>query len=262
MKPGTLMPQRLGRPVFDFHARLVKRPGAVGQLLATMDAAGIDRAAVSAGGLVDLDRLSRQIVEGGQVHHDADNAAVLAGCDSSGGRLLPVYFGNPHDTTDSYRRQAGRFRGLEISPAVHGVGFADARVAALVRVAAAAGHHVYSVCVVAPGAGTADFVALAARFPEVTFVFGHCGFIGIDIHAINEIAPQPNILAETSGCFGAVARFAVDRLGPDRVLFGTEYPLQHPTVELAKFAALELSEPVWRQVAWRNAHRLFAEETP
>jgi len=254
--------QRLAGPVFDFHARLVKRPGAVGQLLSTMDSCGIDRAAVSAGGIVDLDRLSRQIVEGGQVCQDADNAAVLAGCAASGGRLLPVYFGNPHDATGAYQAEAGRFRGLEISPAVHGVGFDDPRVSELVRVAAAARHPVYAVSVVASGSGTGDFVALARRFPEVTFVFGHCGFIGIDIHAINEIEPQPNILAETSGCFGAVARYALDRLGPDRVLFGTEYPLQHPTVELAKFAALELGPPSWHQVAWRNAHRLFGEETP
>jgi len=66
-----MTPQPLTGPVFDFHARLVKRPGAVGQLLSTMDSCGIVRAAVSAGGIVDLDRLSRQIVEGGGVCRDA-----------------------------------------------------------------------------------------------------------------------------------------------------------------------------------------------
>jgi len=69
-----------------------------------------------------------------------------------------------------------------------------------------------------------------------------------------------NIVAETSGCLTVVARLAIERLGPDRVLFGTEYPLQHPSVELAKFAALDLSPEVWHRIAWRNAHRLLGEE--
>jgi uncharacterized protein len=30
-------------------------------------------------------------------------------------------------------------------------------------------------------------------------------------------------------------------------------------VELAKFAALGLPPATWRQVAWRNAHRLLGE---
>lgn len=250
----------LAGPVFDFHARLVPGPRAVARLMATMRSAGIARTAVAAGGVVDLDRLSRQILGGGEALSDADNAAVLAACAGSHGRLVPMFFGNPHDTTDDYRRAAHRFRALEISPAVHGVALADPRVTALVDTAAAVGHSVYIVCVAAPGSGTRDLVALARRFPGVTFVFGHCGFIGIDIHGINEIGGCPNIMAETSGCFGATARFAIERLGAERVLFGTEYPLQHPRAELAKFAELGLSASTWRQVAWLNAHRLFGEE--
>ncbi|MFD8202061.1 amidohydrolase family protein, partial [Streptomyces sp. NPDC059701] len=45
-----------------------------------------------------------------------------------------------------------------------------------------------------------------------------------------------------------------------RVVFGSEYPLQHPAVELAKFQALRLPPGQWRQVAWDNAHRLLGEE--
>jgi predicted TIM-barrel fold metal-dependent hydrolase len=41
------------------------------------------------------------------------------------------------------------------------------------------------------------------------------------------------------------------------VLFGSEYPLQHPSIELAKFAALNLTPERWRKVAWHNAQRLL-----
>ena len=70
-----------------------------------------------------------------------------------------------------------------------------------------------------------------------------------------------NIVAETSGCFAVIVEMAIDRLGPERVLFGTEYPLQHPQVELAKLASLRLSPDVWAQVTWGNAHRLLGEDS-
>jgi predicted TIM-barrel fold metal-dependent hydrolase len=246
--------------IFDFHARLRPGPEAARALLDVMDRTGIARAAVAAGGVLDLDRLSAQIVHGGQSTVDADNAAVLAACLGSAGRLVPIYFANPHDRSGAYARDGHHYRGVEISPAVHGLGFDDDRVAALVEVAAGLGHAVYTVCVVGPGGGTADLIRLARKAPQVTFVFGHCGFIGVDTHALEAIAPQPNIVVETSGCFTVAARLAIERLGAGRVLFGTEYPLQHPSVELAKYAALDLPAASWRRIAWDNAHALLSEE--
>lgn len=249
-------------PVFDAHVRLTPRPGALAELLSTMDCVGIGRAAVAAGGVVDLDRLSAQIDNGSWVEVGADNDGVRRACERSGGRLVPFYFANPYQGPDSYRRQVRLFRGLELSPAVHGIGLDDPRAMAFVTVAAAAGHPVYVVCLGRPGARTTDLVALARHFPEATFISGHCGHIGVDTHGLNVIASEPNILAEISGCLTVTARRAVDRLGADRVLFGSEYPLQHPSVELAKLAALELTPSEWHRVACLNAHRLFREEIP
>jgi predicted TIM-barrel fold metal-dependent hydrolase len=246
--------------VLDFHARLAPDRGAADRLLSTMDTWGIARAVVSAGGVIDLDTLSRQVIEGGHVENDADNEQALVSCQRSGGRLVPFYFGNPHRGPDAYRSVAGEFRGLEVSPAVHGVGLVDAGTVALVEVAAEFGHPVYTVCLGRPGAGVGDLVALAQKFPDVTFVLGHCGFVGIDVYAVSRVAAQTNIVAETSGCYTGVARAAVQRLGVDRVVFGTEYPLQHPSVELAKLRALDLDPQAWQQIVWGNAHQLLGEE--
>ena len=101
-----------------------------------------------------------------------------------------------------------------------------------------------------------DFAVGDCR-PDVTFVLGHCGFVGIDVHAVSVISAQPNIVAETSGCYTGVVRQALELLGADRLLFGTEYPLQHPAVELAKFDALRLDPEIWRKVAWLNGNRLL-----
>jgi len=244
-------------PVFDFHARLAPRPGALDRLYEVLDRCRIDRAAVAAGGTIGLLELSRQLVTGEHVESDADNDNVLAACASSGGRLVPVYFANPHRPIADYRKRADDFRALEISPAVHGVPLRDNRVTALVTVAADAGHSVYLVCLDRDGCQVADLVALARRFPAVTFVLGHSGIGNIDYYAVELIAPQPNIMLETSGGYTTVLSAALDRLGSSRVLFGTEFPLQDPLVELAKYQALGLPDAAWQQVAWDNASRLL-----
>jgi predicted TIM-barrel fold metal-dependent hydrolase len=44
------------------------------------------------------------------------------------------------------------------------------------------------------------------------------------------------------------------------VLFGTEYPLQHPSVELAKLSSLDLDATAVELITRRNACRLLGEE--
>ncbi|GAA3191473.1 amidohydrolase family protein [Dactylosporangium siamense] len=243
--------------VLDFHARLGPAPGATATLLAAMDGAGIGRAAVCAGGLVGLDQLSRLVVDGGRAEAGADNEAVHRACAGSGGRLLPFFFADPARDVDAYAAAATRFRGLELSPAVHGFRFDDPAVATLAEIATTVRHPVYVVCLGRDGTRTADLLALARRFPAVTFVHGHCGFTGLDADGLTLIAAQPNIVVETSGCFTAIARLAVARLGPGRVVFGTEFPLQDPRVELAKLAALGLGPDHLAMVAGGNAARLL-----
>ncbi|CAM5686972.1 amidohydrolase family protein [Streptomyces aurantiogriseus] len=247
------------RRIFDAHAHLAPGEGAADRLLRVMDSCGIDRAVVVAGGVVDPDLLSRQIIEGGAVDRDADNEAVRGACDTSGGRLVPFFFANPHRGGADYRAEGRRFAGLKLAPSVHGVPLGDPRHAELAAIAQEFGHGVYLHCVARPGFGVADLVELARAFPAVTFVLGHAGVGDMDLYGIDLIKPVPTILFETSGGYSAVVRAALDRLGPERVLLGTEYPLQHPGVELAKYRALNLTDREWHLVAWENTRRLTGE---
>ncbi|MEK7321612.1 MAG: amidohydrolase family protein [Pseudomonadota bacterium] len=253
-----------GQRVFDFHARLVPDTTSLERLLLMMDEVGIERAAVAAGGTIPLERLSRQIVEGGCADIDADNDFVLDACARAAGRLVPFFFANPHRNADHYRQRVSEFSGLELAPAVHGVALSDGRTAALVEVAVTAGHPVYLHCLARAGFCVADLVTLAQRFPSAAFVLGHGGIGHIDLYGIELIAPAPNISLETSGGYTRVVQHALARLGTDRVLFGSEYPIQHPAVELAKYRALDIEPATWERVAWRNACRLLgaAEEPP
>ncbi|MCC3761595.1 amidohydrolase family protein [Glycomyces sp. TRM65418] len=247
-------------PVLDFHARLTPRPGALDDLLASMAASGVAAAGLAAGGVLDLETLARQVALGGASTADADNAAVLAASRSSQGRLVPIYFANPHAGPEPYQEAADDFAALEISPAVHGFDFDDPRVEELVAIARDSGHAVYTVCLPRPGTGVADLADLAARFPDVDFVLGHGGVSLIDLHAISVIADHPNIALETCGPYAAVVRLALERLGPRRLVFAAEHPLQPVRAELAKFAGLDLSADTWNSVAWHNGRRLLGIE--
>ncbi|MFE4534697.1 amidohydrolase family protein [Streptomyces scopuliridis] len=246
--------------MFDFHVRLAPAPAASDRLLELLDACGIDRAVACAGGTMPPAQLSRFLVEGGHIETDADNDAVLKACSESGGRLVPFFFANPRRSADVYRERAAEFRGVEISPAVHGVPLDDPRTARLAEVARDAGHSVYTVCLDRPGSRVADLVALASAHPEVTFVLGHAGIGSLDLYAVELIGRQENVLLETSGGYTCVTRAAVERLGADRVLFGSEAPLQHPEVELAKLRYAGIGDDDRQRIAWRNACRLLGME--
>jgi predicted TIM-barrel fold metal-dependent hydrolase len=246
-------------PVFDGHAHLAPRPGAAAALLATMDASGIARAIVLAGGTLSPDLLSRQIAEGGGVDVDADNDAVLRACAEADGRLVPFYFANPHRPCERYREAAPRFRGLKLAPGVHGVALDDPRTVALAGAAAELGQPVYAHCLARPGFDVPAFVELAARFPDGRFILGHAGVGTLDLRAVDLVQPCPKVWFETSGGYTFVIRAAIERLGSDRVLFGSEYPLEHPRVELEKLRVLELAAATWHDVCWANACRLIGE---
>lgn len=251
----------MDRKIFDAHAHLAPGPHSLNRLLDAMDSNGIARAIVVAGGVAAPDVLSRQIVEGGYLTHDADNAALLDSSDQAGPRLIPFFFANPHRSADVYQQEGKSFHGLKLAPAVHGVPFGDDRMVTLVRVAADLGHNVYAHCLHREGFGVRDYLALARAFPAVTFALGHSGVGDVDLYGIDLIAPQENIVFETSCGLVAASRAALARLGPDRMMFGTEYPMQSPRVELAKLDALDLTDGQFRAIAWQNPARFAGLST-
>lgn len=86
---------------------------------------------------------------------------------------------------------------------------------------------------------------LAREYPDVNFIFPHLGSFADDWQAqqafIDPLSRHPNIYTDTS----AIRRFdlleqAVERAGPEKILFGSDGPWLHPGVELAKVLALGL----------------------
>jgi predicted TIM-barrel fold metal-dependent hydrolase len=102
---------------------------------------------------------------------------------------------------------------------------------------------------------------LATEYPDVPFIIPHLGSFSDDWRAQAALIPQlvsyRNVYTDTSG----VRRFdllqeAVERAGPEKILFGSDGPWLHPGVELEKVRALKLAAPAETLVLGGNFMRL------
>ena len=49
----------------------------------------------------------------------------------------------------------------------------------------------------------------------------------------------------------------IDKIGPDRLIFGTDFPMWSPTEELARFLALDLDESSRQKILYENFMKLL-----
>lgn len=100
-----------------------------------------------------------------------------------------------------------------------------------------------------PYESTAVHIAAAARrHPDTRFVMAHLG--GQAESALNTVRDLPNVAVDTSGTIihaGEVA-LAVERLGTDRVVFGSDLPHVDLSVNVGKVLAAGLDAPTSAKV--------------
>jgi uncharacterized protein len=244
---------------FDAHAHLNCRPGSTENLLAAMDANEIEKAVVVAGGTISPELLSLHFSEGGSADVAVDNETLRSICQGTAGRLIPFFFANPlHDAgVLEYQSVGKNYAGLKLAPIVHGIPHNNERVHKLVEIAEKFSHPLYTHCLPQKGFRVGDLAQLAAQHPGAKIILGHGGVGHGDFQGISEIKPYPNVFFEISGTFTHAARIAIQVLGASRVLFGTEYPLQDPRVEIVKLDCLKLSSSDRERVARENILQLL-----
>ncbi len=253
--------QRAGRPVQTFPA--------VGELLAAMDAAGIERAVLlgwyweTPGSCACQNRFYGECL---RAHPD---------------RLSAFATFHPAAGWEGVRAEMQRsreegLRGLgELSPHAQGFGLADP---VWNQALALAGEWRWPVNLHVtdpasrpfPGriqTPLEDFPALADRFPGVTFILAHWG--GLLPERLAARAIPPNIFYDTAASpllyDPGVWRRMVAVVGAERILFGSDYPLNlyhriDPAPNLARFAAearAALLGPAQEPVLRGNIQRLL-----
>jgi predicted TIM-barrel fold metal-dependent hydrolase len=105
---------------------------------------------------------------------------------------------------------------------------------------------------------------IAPEYPDVDLIVPHLGSFADDWRAhqrlLDQMARLPNVFTDTAG----VRRFdylvqAIRRLGPGRIIFGSDGPWLHPGLELHKIRLLGLPARAEGLVLGGNIARLLAK---
>lgn len=102
-----------------------------------------------------------------------------------------------------------------------------------------------------------DIADLAARHPQVTIIMPHLA--GVGVRGVLDVLPHPNVLIDTSGglSVAGLIEYAVDRLGPGRLLYGSDVNGRDFSCQIGRVLGAQLSAKVKEQILWRNAARVL-----
>jgi uncharacterized protein len=100
---------------------------------------------------------------------------------------------------------------------------------------------------------------LAARHPNVQFILAHIGGGGDYLHTNPAVRELPNVLLDISG--SGVDRGMLDRaleaVGPERMLFGTDLTMETGLAKLRALEVIGLDAEAMHAIRWKNAARIF-----
>jgi len=247
--------------LIDAHAHISDTTyGNVEIYLEQLKEAGVNRGVVVPGGMLDVRKITDYITGKLKTENPApDNRYVEESCQAHSG-LWSFVCVNPHDL-DALQTMEKSFkqgcRGLKLSPLSHQFSFASKAVASLASCCGDYGYPVYTHVVFSPGASTTRFVALAKQFPKTNFILGHMGFGPADQEALEAAAKLDNLFLETSSGSFLHIQEVVRKAGPGKVIFGSEFPLSHPAVELKKILLLDLKDGERDKILGNNIRALL-----
>jgi len=200
----------------------------VGALEALLDEAGIDRAVLMPPVVVKPDNLWL-------IEQIGDNA-----------RFIPCALLNPHFGGEAIAELetgvgAWGIRGLKLMPTKHGFHCATPVAHPLVAKCAELGIPV-SIHSEGGYAHPLAIAALAEAFPDVPVIMDHMGYRYWVPDAIEAARRTPNIYLATTAVMEAhyIAK-AIEVVGADRIVFGSNGPLASPKMQLEVIKFLQLS---------------------
>ncbi|MFA6716417.1 MAG: amidohydrolase family protein [Victivallales bacterium] len=103
----------------------------------------------------------------------------------------------------------------------------------------------------------ADIAYLGAEFPKVKIIMAH--LTGVGIKGILDIAPFENIYIDTSGGqpHSELVEFALEKLGPERIVYGSDAPIRDFSAQLGRIAGADISSSAKEMIMGKNAERIL-----
>lgn len=98
------------------------------------------------------------------------------------------------------------------------------------------------------------------QFPQLQVVAAHFG--GYQMHELaKELLTDTNCLFDTSSSLmfmdKGVAESYIRHYGAERFMYGTDFPMWDPVIEVERFFALDLTDDEKEQIAWKTAAELL-----
>ncbi|HYO51356.1 amidohydrolase family protein [Archangium sp.] len=246
--------------IIDAHAHVSPTSyGSTEIYLAQLQQSGISEGVISPGGMLDVRRMGNFVTGKEKPSPVPRNEYV-----DQSVRSHPELYGlacvdprGPEAPQILERCLREGFRGLMMSPLVHGFSFPDEALGPLASLCGEYRVPIYSHVAFRPGANTAEFVEMARRFPQTHFVLEHMGAGPADQEASEAAALLDNFFLDTSlGNYLHILE-TVKRAGASKVIFGSEYPLSHPAVELHKILLLPISDGEREKILSGNIRALL-----
>lgn len=246
---------RDGFRIFDAHthlgtARHSGRRFAASQMLAWMDAAGIDRALAIPFPVVDDPRAA----------HDEIGMAVRAWPERLAGAACVAPWQVPErEFRDEVRRtvELFGFRALKLQPQYHGLNPISPRSDFFFETALEFG--LTLICHTGAGAPFALpslFILPARRFPELRIVLAHSGGGIYAAEAIVAASVCPNIYLELSTLTPHQVLEVLEHVPAGRLMIGSDLP-ESAATELGKILSLGVAPEVKHEILWGTAAALF-----
>ena len=214
-----------------------------------MDEAGIDRGVVMT--IVDAPEVNPDAIE-----LIADACARHPGRLEAFARIHPWY--GETSVALLERAFALGFKGLKLHPVSTIAHPSSEDTLRLIRVAAEHNAPTLFHCGDEPMATPLAVARAAAACSEATVILGHMGgYFHVD-EAIDVAERHDNVILETSAMpYPAKIREAVERIGPERVLYASDGPACSPRIEVEKIRLAGLTSAQERLVFADNALRLL-----
>lgn len=240
--------------IIDFHTHVDEAP-AFGwidppdKIVGLLDEAGIDMAVIMT--YTDLPGLNPDALD-----------YIVGAAERFPGRLIPFVRVNPNhrDAMEEILEEAVQrgVRGVKFHPTTTLAHPAEEPTLAVLRRSAELGLPALFHCGDDPYTTPQVFGLAAEAVPECEIVMAHMGgYLHVE-DAIDVAERYPNLFLETSAMpYPDEIRKAIDRVGPERVVFGSDGPGCNPTLERRKIDDLGLDDQSLSLILGGNAARLL-----
>ena len=96
-------------------------------------------------------------------------------------------------------------------------------------------------------------------YADVKFIIGHMGSHHFWLDTIELLKTFPNTYTDTSGMQSPlILRRAIQECGPEKILYGSDFPYWDPRVEISRIKAARLDPHIEKMILGENAARLFS----